>query len=455
MKNKTSFFRGLQKMTWIPKFIRPFTFAEVMSDNSFYGVCTIGVMHLIIGAGFTDVEAASTMSFYRGIYYLTPIITMYAIFFIPRHSLILFGAVGTSIGHLMLAFVDAHIWLHMALSMTFLGSGMIKPLPLSIIGDKCGPNKDILSKAVVLSYWIHNLCLLALNVFLPELYMKYGKLAFAVSLIFTVGIILVITLNKKHCHTVKIERKRGKSFARISTSAMLAKIRNHNWHDVVSIKYGTEELQDFRKMLTMISFFILTSLYYAGYEQMYVSFFIHSSKMECNVMGYTMLPAQMQAINAICVILLTPMMRKYVVKLLESKKIVSSSIEKFAVAMWLLVGVFGYLVITELLLSHGIKINIILDIALYMAMGVVEIFGYNYGIECALTYCPSNKKALSNSMFFVTGFCGSMITVLIAKFNYTIGVTYFACFFILSVCSLFLLKYVLRQFKKEHYVIKI
>ena len=124
----------------------------------------------------------------------------------------------------------------------------------------------------------------------------------------------------------------------------------------------------------MSLFFFVSTLFFACYEQMFSSFSQHHMKMDCVWGAIAVSPTQLRAIQPFLVIILTPLARTFIIPFLAKYNIITSSLSKFRTSFIFFMLTFGYLILTESLISKGVQLSFLIDLVLYFFSTFGEIF---------------------------------------------------------------------------------
>jgi POT family proton-dependent oligopeptide transporter len=315
-----------------PKALYLLFFTEMWERFSYYGMRALLTIYLVSeatkgGLGWTAKEAGQLYGLYTGLAYVTPLIGGYlADKFLGNQRAILIGAIVMALGHGALALQGLEFF-YFGLSLLIIGNGFFKPNISSMVGQLYPPGSPLKDSAYTIFYMGINIGAFFGTLLCGYLGENVGwHYGFGSAGIFmTLGAIVFYF---------------GKSV--LGEIGKAPKTENLKSDAIV-----TEPLSNIEKdriwVIVILSFFSI--LFWMAFEQA-------GSSISLFALNYTdryidwidfMIPASwVQALNALFVITLAPVMSSLWIKLNERKRSPSSPL-KFAFALLILA--LGFLVI--------------------------------------------------------------------------------------------------------------
>jgi len=171
------------------------------------------------------------------------------------------------------------------------------------------------------------------------------------------------------------------------------------------------------------------------FDQQSTSWIEQGSIMEQKVYKLEILPVQMQLLNAGLILVLIPLLSKF---LLNKKSNKNSQIKIMSLGIFLSSMSFICAYIIEKFLENDIKLNILFQFFQYFFISVSEVFVSITGLEYAYTSSPAEIKSIITALWHSTTALGNLSTVIITSFllNYR-NSTNFLVFAIFGVLAFF------------------
>lgn len=290
---------------------------------AFYGMSSILVVFMtnyLRGAGgalqgMTDESAKEWFHLFTAAVYFTPMIgALLADVLFGKYKTIVAFSVLYCIGLTLLALDHTQRGLTGGLVLIALGSGVIKPCVSANVGDQFGQqNKHLLSKMYSWFYFSINVGACISMLICPWLLEKFGpSVGFGVPATLMIVATIVFVLGRaKYVH---IQPARTGSFGAVII-ALLVPIwviyaRIHPATRKALDRALTEEVRGILDVLKILArlciLFVFVAMFFALYYQSQSAWVIQAEKMNLRWLGINWLPAQVQFVNSLYIIMMIP-----------------------------------------------------------------------------------------------------------------------------------------------------
>ncbi len=260
---------------------------ELAERASFYGMRTILALYLTTVMGFERDSGAQVMQFFIVACYLTPLLGgVVADRWLGRYRTILYFSGPYIAGHVILGAIESRPALFIALGLLALGSGSIKPNTSTLMGQIYESQKktSLLSEGFSYFYAAVNIGAAGASLLLPLVRDKWGYgVALGVPSVLMAAAFILFAAGKKHYPQEEVGKRPPKS---------------------------PEQKAAERATLRRVSgIFLLISVFWLVYDQS-ASTWIYFAKDHCDLTlfpGFDVTPDQIQGLNPLLIITLTPL----------------------------------------------------------------------------------------------------------------------------------------------------
>ncbi len=436
---------------FLPKAMSLLVFCETINELSMFVLSDMLNLHLMSFYSITASDAAIILNYCRGWYYLMPLIATYLLHKYSRYNITLLAMVLSLSGYVIIIFAQDHVKMfYLGLALVF-SIGLAKSIIPAMQFSYSDLKMTFVNRAITYSYWLINGLNAVFDLIVAFTYQKSPSASLMIVGSIMLCGTLVFALSRSHYNDeprFNLETHHSSLFQIIFYSAWRLLAGDGKFQSIIRNNFGIKNLHEVYRIIKMIPFFIGTILFFVCYEQIFSSFAQHHIKMDRQVGSWVLSPTQLRAIQPLLVILLTPLIRLLIAPMLDRRKAHHTSIAKFRLSFIAFALAFAYLVITEFAIERGYNIWVAWDIVPYFFMTIGEIFGLIYGLQFCLTYAPINRKVTANSIYFLNGFFGSIISAIIANCIGDIGSKYFLIFLFISIVGVVFTK---NLTKKEYY----
>jgi proton-dependent oligopeptide transporter, POT family len=416
---------------------------ELAERFSYYGMTAILIVfmteHLRNAAGALDPmtpEQAKTAfhSFGMAAYFMPLLGSIISDVWLGKYRTIVLISLGYCLGHAALAVDDTRFGLALGLSLIAVGAGGIKPCVSAHVGDQFGPkNQHLMERVFGWFYFAINLGSAASDLTIPVLLDRSGPaVAFAVPGILMALATIVFWLGRRRFAHIP---PAGAGFVRELTDP------------------------EGRAAVTrLLALTLFISMFWALATQHASAWVLQAERMDRGLLGFELLPAQVQAVSPMFVLLFVPL-NNYLVYPLVARLLPFGALRKIGVGFVFTALTFALSAYIEACLDSGVRMSIGWQVLAYALITFAEVLIYGTGLELFYSQAPNRLKSFVMAIFLLSISIGHGVAALI---NWLIqdetghsriaGTTYYLTFAaLMSVTSVSYMFYV-RGFRLQRYV---
>ncbi len=367
---------------------------EAAERFSYYGMRAILVVfmtqYLLSPTGQLDVmsenEAQSYFHLFVSIVYFMPLFgSILADGWLGKYRTILFLSLIYCLGHFALAIDNTRMGLLLGQALIAIGAGGIKPCVSAHIGDQFGiANKHLMSKVYSWFYFTINLGAFTAMLMVPWLLEQYGA---TIAFIVPGGLMLLATI---------IFWSGRYRFVHIQPAGV-------NFIKEIFSQVGMTSLGK------LASIYVFIAVFWALFDQTGSSWIVQAQKMNRVVLGYEILPSQLQAANPLLIMLLVPFF-SYVVYPFLNRFFVLTDLRKMAIGLFMTVFAFVVPSIIQMQLDVGVVPHIFLQLLAYILLTAAEIMVSITCLEFSYTQAPKHMKSFVMAFYFLSVAIGNLFT---------------------------------------------
>jgi len=371
------------------------------------------------------------------------------------------------LGHACLAMFEDNVnGFYFGLFLIALGSGGIKPLVASFVGDQFDhTNKDKAKVVFDAFYWIINFGSFFASLLMPLLLRDYGPAwAFGVPGILMFIATMVFWSGKKKYVHVPPAPANPHSFMRVAKSALLARQPGQGrpglnlallgaagalaslamaaqWGFVIAactalvllMAFGgmgtsmqldrarglhpDDAVDGVRAVLRILIVFALVTPFWSLFDQKASTWIVQANTMttQVNLLGWTfdVIPAQMQALNPLLVMLLIPINNLALFPLMRKMGVEPTPLRRMtagialSAAAWIVVGNL------QVALDAGDAVSIAWQIAPYALLTLGEVLVSATGLEFAYSQAPASMKGVIMALWYLAVTVGNLWVLIV------------------------------------------
>ena len=404
-----------------PKGLYLLFFVEMWERFSFYGMRALIVLYMIQSLTYSVEKAGNIYGLYTGLVYLTPLIGGYlADRYFGQRKCITTGAIFMSCGLFLLAFGHKSLFL-LSLFLMIIANGFFKSNISSVLGLLYGNDNEKKDSAFTVFYMGINLGAFLSPLVCGTLAVKYGfEWGFA-----SAGCGMLIGLILYKLFENKLLGESGLN--------PVQKVENPIESEVVHTK--AQNMQ-FISLLILMAF---TIPFWICFEQAGSSLTLFAQySTDRFLFGHEIPTGYFQSLNPLFIITLAPLM-SILWEYLRSKSKEPTSVEKFAIALFLMTIAYAVMAFAGFL-SAASNVSPLWLVGGYFIMTVSELCLSPIGLSLVSKLAPKKFLSLTMGTWFLTSFFGNMIAGVLGgkyesmgatKLFVTLGVLAFITFIIL------------------------
>lgn len=352
---------------------------EAAERFSYYGMNSILVIfmtgYLLNRQGrpdhMTEAQADAWYHTFVSFVYILPILGAFlADAVIGKYRTVLFLSIVYCFGHFALALDDTRAGLTIGLTLIALGAGGIKPCVSAIVGDQFGAsNHHLLSRIFAWFYFSINFGSAFSTILIPELLDRVGpRIAFGTPGIFMVLATVVFWFGRRR-------------FVHIPPVGIQPYVRN---------LLKRENLVALANLLILVPF---VAMFWALWQQNFSSWVVQGEKMDRHLFGVNWLPAEIQTVNPIFILVMLPLF-SYAVYPALNRLFRLTPLRKIGLGLFLVVVAFLIVGWIQLRIDAGQRPPILWQILAFVVLTAAEIMVSVTHLEFAYTQAPKGMKSL-------------------------------------------------------------
>ncbi len=454
----------------------PFIIANEAAERfSFYGMRNIltpfliSTLLLFVPLADRTSEAKHVFhTFVIGVYFFPLLGGFLADRFFGKYNTIFWLSLVYVAGHACLAiFEDNLTGFYFGLFLIALGAGGIKPLVSAFVGDQFDHTNKNRAKVVYDAfYWSINFGSFFASLLMPLFLKNYGpSVAFGIpGLLMALALLIFWLGNKKYVH-VPPAAPSPDSLTRVARTALLARkpgqgrpglvvavigvigavaalAMSYSWGFVISactalvllLAFGgigtgmqlerarghhpDEAVEGVRAVLRILIVFALVTPFWSLFDQKASTWIVQANAMTSPVLNlfgweFQVLPAQMQALNPLLVMLLIPFNNFAVFPLLRAIGIEPTALRRMTAgialsgAAWLVIGWI------QLSMDGGTPMSILWQLAPYALLTMGEVLVSATGLEFAYSQAPQSMKGSIMSFWTLAVTVGNLWVLIV------------------------------------------
>jgi POT family proton-dependent oligopeptide transporter len=373
---------------------------EAAERFSFYGMRSILAIfmttYLMNGHGQLAVmdaqEAAAWFhEFVFGVYFLPILGAIISDGFLGKYRTILSLSIVYCMGHLALALDDTRVGLFVGLVLIALGAGGIKPCVSAHVGDQFGlSNKHLITRAFGWFYLSINLGSSISTYVCPILLNNKGlgsRYAFGLPGLFMLIATIVFWMGRK-------------KFVHIPPGG---------------VRFVREFLS--REGLGALGRLFVVYLFVAVFWSLWDQssggeWTLQARDLDLNILGFQLLPEQVQVVNPILILLLVPLFN-YVVYPAINRFFALTPLRKIGIGLFVMAASFVVIWWLQLRIDAGEKPNVIWQLLAYVLLTASEVLVSITGLEFSYTQAPKRMKSAVMAAWLFTVALGNQFTAIL------------------------------------------
>jgi POT family proton-dependent oligopeptide transporter len=401
---------------------------EACERFSFYGMSTILVPYMQQYLSWPRNRAEGVYhDFVAAAYAMTVVGAWLSDRFFGRYRTILWRSDGYVAGHATLAAMDLAAaarasLLFLGMTLIVIGQAGIKPNLSAFVGDQFRQEqRGLLDRVYSLFYVAINIGSATSQIATPWLLAgcAFGAIKLcegsAVAWAFGVpgllmALALVIYLAGRRLYVkVPPAGRDPNSFIRVLWT------RLRRGEEAARRQHGDQEVTGMRSVFRIALVFAPTITFWALYFQYGSSWFNQAEQMNRDVFGWHMESAQMEALNAILILIMVPLFAYAVYPMLERAGLRPTLLRRMTAGMFVAVPAFLFAAMIQRWIEAGQRPHIAWQSIQYVIIAIAETLVSVTSLEFAYTQAPKRMKGVIMSMYTLSIGAGSKVTSLVTR----------------------------------------
>ncbi len=440
---------------------------EICERFSFYGMRNIltpfliSTLLLFMPAADRTGEAKHIFhTFVIGVYFFPLLGGWLADRFFGKYDTVFWLSLVYVAGHACLAYFENNVnGFYLGLSLIALGSGGIKPLVSSFVGDQFDRTNKGKAKLVYdMFYWSINFGSFGASLLMPIFLRDYGpSVAFGIPGLLMFAAVMVFWMGRKKYVHVPPAAPDPDSFTRVARTALMAAkpgqarpglsvarlgvagavaclLMTPQWGFVIAacgalvllLAFGgvgtamqlerargvhpDQAVEGVRAVLRILIIFALVTPFFSLFDQKASTWVVQAGAMD---KPSWFLPAQMQALNPALVMLLIPFNNMVLYPLLARMGFEPTALRRmtagigFSALSWVVIGAI------QMRMDGGTGMSILWQILPYMLLTMGEVLVSATGLEFAYSQAPASMKGTIMSLWFLSTTVGNLWVLIV------------------------------------------
>ncbi|MCX6167027.1 MAG: POT family MFS transporter [Sphingobacteriales bacterium] len=450
---------------------------EAAERFSFYGMRSILVTFLV--AQFfnpslnpamqtvANAQANAYTHFFVSLAYAMPIVgAIIADWFVGKYKVILYVSIIYCLGHLFLALFDTNLeWFRYGLILIAVGAGGIKSCVSANVGDQFDrSNNHLMSKVYGWFYFSINTGSVVSTMLIPWVYANYGaKWAFGIPGVLMAIATLIFFSGRKKYVRVPPSGINKDNFVYISLYALLnftKKKKNESLLDVAKGKFPSERVEGIKAVWRVMAVFAFIPIFWAMWDQNLSEWVLQATKLDRNILGYNLLPEQVQTVNPIFLLLFIPIFTYGVYPAFEKMGIKTTPLRRIGAGLILTALSFVIIALIQTNIDAGGNPSVWWQIFAYVILSAGEVLVSITGLEYAYTQSPKSMKSTMTAIWLLTVAIGNMFVALVNNsisnkgfFAQLEGASYYWFFVVLISVFIIIYLFVSPRIKERNYIL--
>ncbi len=416
---------------------------EAAERFSFYGMRAILVVfmtqYLLDSSGMLAVmseeDARGWYHLFVSAVYVTPLLgALLSDGILGKYRTIILLSLVYCAGHFVLALDDTRWGLTVGLGLIALGAGGIKPCVSAHLGDQFGrSNQGLLARAFSWFYFAINFGAFISSLATPWLLVHYGStIAFGLPGVLMLAATLVFRAGRyKFVHVPPGGRRFLKeAFSRTGLGAI--------------------------GRLTVVYLFV--AVFWSLFDQTGSSWVLQAGQMDRMLFGVELLPAQVQAVNPLLVMLLIPVFSYKIYPAID-RVFPLTPLRKIAIGLFLAALAFAIPTAIQVSIDQGGTPSIGWQLLAYVVLTSAEVMVSITSLEFSYTQAPKTMKSFVMAFFMLSISLGNLFTSAVNFFiqqpdgsNLLQGADYYLFFTALMLVAAILFMLLARFYSGQNYI---
>ncbi|AUX41417.1 amino acid/peptide transporter [Sorangium cellulosum] len=357
--------------------------------------------------------------------------------FLGKYRTILWLSLVYCAGHACLAiFENSPTGFYVGLGLIALGSGGIKPCVSAHVGDQfTEENKHLVKNVFALFYWIINFGSFFASALIPKTLEWFGPtVAFGIPGALMLIATVVFWLGRDRYVHVPPTGKNPHAFLRVLWDALRGRRagapaagRGH-FLDAARGRHPEGAVEGAKAVLRLMTIFAPVPVFWALFDQKGSTWVVQATRMDLEVLGRTLAPAQIMALNPLLVMLIIPFNTMILYPALERRGVRLTALGRMTAGMAIAGLSFVAVAAIEAAMTSGDRLSVLWQAGPYVLITFAEVLVSTTGLEFAYSQAPREMKSTIMSVWNTTVAVGNLITAGVAALNVFTGAMQFLFF---------------------------
>ena len=439
---------------------------EAAERFSYYGMNSILVIfmtqYLMNARNQPDLMTATQAdtwyhTFVSTVYFLPILGAFLADALLGKYLVVLLLSIVYCFGHFTLAMNDTRLGLVIGLSLIALGAGGIKPCVSANVGDQFGAtNQHLLPRIFNWFYFSINFGSAFSTLLIPWLLEPF-KASPGLAAVLPAFLIRLL----EWCHGPRIAFGVPGVAMLVATFVFWRGRRKFVHIPPPGLRQYARELfqrENFRALLNLLILVPFAAMFWALWQQNFSSWVVQAEQMNRRVLGVDWLPAQIQTVNPIFILILLPLF-SYAIYPAVGRFVKVTPLRRFGAGLWAAAAAFMIIAWIQTRIDAGQHPHIVWQILAFVVLTAGEVMLSVTHLEFSYTQAPRKMKSLVMCTYLGAISLGNVFT---AAVNFFIqnpdgsvklkGAAYFNFFVVIMVVTAVLFLFVSQFYRGRTYI---
>ena len=408
----------------------PFIIGNEFAERfSFYGmrsIIAVFLVHQFFNHETSDIANAKANAInhaFSTLVYFTPLLgAILADWFFGKYRVILIGSLIYTIGHFLLSIFDTSLngFLTGLIIIAF-SAGAIKSCVSANVGDQFDhKNQHLMSSIYGWFYFSINAGSMISLLCIPLIYDKFGAAwAFGVPGILMAFATLIFFSGNKRYIKLPPGGIRKDNFVTVNfyvlKTFLAKKDKSKTAWEHAETKYGFEKVEAIKSVWGVIAVFAFIPIFWGMWDMNGSEWILQATKLNLGLgfAGLTILPSQIQFVNALFLLLMIPVFNYGIYPLTEKTGIKLTPLKKIGAGLFITGLSFVIIALLQRNVDAGNHPSVWWQIFAYFLLSAGEVLVSITGLEYAYTQSPPSMKSTMTAIWYLTYSVGTFFTTLI------------------------------------------
>lgn len=171
-----------------------------------------------------------------------------------------------------------------------------------------------------------------------------------------------------------------------------------------------------RAILNLIPLYIFIFPFFTLFDQTHSAWIEQAESMDCEILGYTLRPSQIQAVNPILILILIPLF-SYVIYPVMSYFFETTPLRRIAIGLFLTAASFAIIALAQHRIDAGERPHVIWQLGAYVVITAGEVMVSITSLEFSYTQAPKKMKSFIMGVYLLVAIAlGNYLTVKVNEY---------------------------------------